>query len=712
MRNKPISIDSSVITLKRLLVWSVIGTGISSVTTQLITVREIISQFHGNEITISLVLCSWLFVTGIGSLAAKPAKGASLQGYALLSVAIAVWPLFQILAIRGFRDLVFTHGSSPGFYPCFLYILATVSPYCLLSGFALPYAQKVVQSFGGSYTTGALYVTDNIGDTMGGGVFTFVLVYWFRPFEIIAITSALLILIGMALLMKFGRRFLILAALIPCTLFFALSLNTGFEIQSLEDQYGDILRYVESPYGRIVVTKEEGQLSFWESGTPLYSDQNVISSEEKVHFPLCQINEVGNVLLISGGLGRTLDELAKHDPSHVDYVELDPHLTKTALELGVIRKRESVEIINTDGRRYVKETKKKYDAIIVDLPDPDTFQINRFFTDEFFSLSKKALTRKGILSLHMDYAPNYISEIRAKKLSILYNTAGSHFQNVMVLPGEEAYFLCREGRLFPDVPGRLRSKGITTSYIEGFFYGNVTQDRIKVMKDALGKSDLRNTDFRPELMGLVFKEWFMKYGSSPIPFFVVVAALGAAYIAFIRKEEYLLLSTGFVAMGVEMVVALTFQIIYGYIYLQIGAIVTAFLLGLLPGALMGDLWRGKDFLMLMVSEGLLMVLLAVFLMWVVVFSGFEPQSWLFLVYCFLFSVVCGFQFPTAARIIGEKQSPAAGCLSADLTGASLGTLTMGTIVVPLWGVQWAVISLILVKVSSSIVMVFAGKGRK
>lgn len=712
MRNKPIPIYSSVITLKRLLVWSVIGTGISSVTTQLITVREIISQFHGNEITISLVLFSWLMVAGMGSLAAKPAKGTSLQGYAILCVAVAIWPLLQVLAIRGFRDLVFTHGSSPGFYSCFLYILAAVSPYCLLSGFALPYAQKVVQSHEGPYTTGELYVTDNIGDVMGGGLFSFVLVYWFRPFEIIAISSALLIFIGLVLLAKFGRKLLTLIGIIPCIMFFALSLNTGFEIQSLESQYGDIIRYLESPYGKIVVTKEEGQLTFWESGTPLYSNQNVISSEEKVHFPLCQLNEVGNVLLISGGLGQTLEELAKHDPSHVDYVELDPHLTKTAVELEVLKKRGCVEIINTDGRRYVKETKKKYDAIIVDLPDPDTFQINRFFTHEFFSLSKKALTRKGVLSLHMDYAPNYISEIRAKKLSILYNTAKSNFQNVMVLPGEEAYFLCRDGRLFSDVPKRLRSKGITTSYIEGFFYGNVTQDRIKNMKDALGKSDLRNTDFRPELMGLVFKEWFMKYGSSPTLFFVVISALSAAYILFIRKEEYLLLSTGFVAMGAEMVVALTFQVIYGYIYLQIGAIITAFLLGLLPGALMGDLWGGRDFLRIMVSEGLLMVLLALFLMWTAAFPVFEPPTWLFLVYCFLFSVVCGFQFPVAARIIGEKKSPAAGCLSADLTGASLGTLTMGTIVVPLWGIQWAVISLILVKISSSMVMVFAGKGRQ
>ncbi len=40
---------------RRLAVGSIVGVGISSVTTQILTIREFLSQFHGNEITISLV---------------------------------------------------------------------------------------------------------------------------------------------------------------------------------------------------------------------------------------------------------------------------------------------------------------------------------------------------------------------------------------------------------------------------------------------------------------------------------------------------------------------------------------------------------------------------------------------------------------------------------------------------------------------------------
>ena len=72
--------------VKRLIIWSLIGTGISSISVQLITIREFLSQFHGNEITIALVLFCWLLITGIGSLCARPIEKGSLGLFALLSL--------------------------------------------------------------------------------------------------------------------------------------------------------------------------------------------------------------------------------------------------------------------------------------------------------------------------------------------------------------------------------------------------------------------------------------------------------------------------------------------------------------------------------------------------------------------------------------------------------------------------------------------------
>jgi len=105
-----------------------------------------------------------------------------------------------------------------------------------------------------------------------------------------------------------------------------------------------------------------------------------------------------------------------------------------------------VRIFNTDARRFVQ-----YDAVILDLPDPDTFQVNRFYTSEFFSLVKRVLSKKGIMSLGLAYGENYISEIRRKKLATIFHTISIHFKHVLPIPGQEAYLICSDGDLHSDI---------------------------------------------------------------------------------------------------------------------------------------------------------------------------------------------------------------------------------------------------------------------
>lgn len=637
---------------------------------------------------------------------AKPLRRASLTLYAVLALVTALWPLVQIIGIRFFRETVFVHGAAPGFYEIFFYILITTAPYCLLVGFILPYALKVLTDRHIPFTSGGLYITDSVGDICGGILFSFILVYWVKPFKTIALTSGLLILAALLLSVAARRYLLLMSGVCLAFVFYLVAMNGPFEISTLAMQYGQIARYVESPYGRIVITREGPQSTFWESGVPLYSDADTINSEEKIHYPMSQLTRAGRVLLVSGGLGETLQEISKYHPKAIDYVELDPHLTGVAQQLGFLKHTPNLNIINTDGRQYIRSTEKRYDAVIIDLPDPDTFQINRFFTNEFFLLTKRILSEKGILSFSLEYSPNYLSEVRKKKLSTIYNTARSSFQNVLVLPGQEAYFLCRDGTLGTDIPGRLKARGIRTAYIQGFYQGNVTPERIRSLREHLDSGEYVNTDFEPRVMNLIFQEWFMKHGVSPRLLLGGIVLLTALYLMFMKGEEYVLFSTGLVTMGVEMVVIFTFQVIYGFIYLKIGAIVTAFLMGLLPGAVVGNQSGKKGLKNLIAAEIILLLLLVLCFVWISFFRS-ELHEYYFLAYCFVFSFFCGYQFPSATGLIGEDKSPAASCLAADLTGAALGTLATGSLLIPLWGIQSTIIFLILTKISSNMIILFA-----
>ncbi|MFP4085176.1 MAG: hypothetical protein ACLFUL_00140 [Desulfobacteraceae bacterium] len=689
--------------LKRMVIWAIIGTGISSVVTQLLTIREFLTQFHGNEITISLVVFCWLLITALGTLAAKGVKPASPKCYGFMILGIAVWPLLQIIGIREFRELVFTHGVSPGFYPILAYIVITITPYCLMAGFVLPYSQHLLNVRGHPFDSGDLYVTDSIGDITGGVIFSFILVYWLKPFLIISLTSSFLIWLGIFMLFQWRGYVLLAAGLLVSMGFYLLSTSTHVERLTLTGQYGEIVDYTESPYGRIVISKEGPQYTLWQSGVPLYSDVNIISSEEKVHYPLCQLSRVDDILLVSGGLGLTLKEVAKYDPSRVDYLEIDPRLTLAAAQMGLIQRAPFLRIINTDARQYIQNTEKRYDAVIMDLPEPHTFQINRFFTDEFFASAKRILKEGGVFSLNMGYSSNYISEVQGKKISTIFNTAQKHFNHIMILPGEQAYFLMRDSALSADIPALLKEKAIPTAYIEGFFQGNVTAGRIEAIEQCLNPDEPVNTDFEPRLMNIVFTEWFSKYDTTPWYFISALLILTLVYLMFIRWEEYVLFSTGFVSMGMEMLVIFSFQVIFGYIYLEVGTIVTAFLLGLLPGALAGQRWGLGVGSKLVMTETLLHSMLLGFFVWIFwIRLGLHP--WSFLGFCFVVSFFCGFQFPVVATLIGEKSSPAAGCLAADLWGAATGTLATGTVLIPFLGMKYTLFFLIFVKVSSSLLI--------
>jgi len=121
----------------------VIATGISSVVTQLITIREFLTQFQGNEIVIALILFNWLILGGLGTLLARVTthrfQGVSAGRLAGMSIVLGGLAMLQIHAIRQLRDIVFIHGSSVGFYPTWLFSFLIIAPYCLLLGFVLPY---------------------------------------------------------------------------------------------------------------------------------------------------------------------------------------------------------------------------------------------------------------------------------------------------------------------------------------------------------------------------------------------------------------------------------------------------------------------------------------------------------------------------------------------------------------------------------------------
>jgi spermidine synthase len=694
----------------RLISLSIIGIGFSSVSIQLLTVKEFLSSFQGNEIVISIILFSWLMLTGAGSFIAKFITSPSYPVFALLNFIIGILPLVQTLFIRMSRDYIFIQGVAVGFYGILGFVLGTIALYCLLTGFILPYALIHLRLSEDRFTSGHLYLMDSLGDILAGICFSFIWVYLLTPFQIIAVTSSLCMAVTVLLLWKSGHKFWVMPVSILSGFFLIICLNHGVELGSLHTQYtSPIVDYEESKYGRIVVTQDQDQYNFFESGTPLFSNLMTTENEETAHYPLSQVQKVNNVLLISGGIGGTLKEIEKHNPKRIDYVELDPTLIKMAKKFHFLAESSRVTLHLTDGRKFISSTSITYDAIILDLPEPDTFQMNRFYTYDFYQQARKVMSPGAVLAFNMSYSPNYLSEVQLQKLSSIYRTVKPFFRNVLLLPGEKAYFLCSDAPLSTEISKLLAQKSITTDYISGYYEGNVTIERIERLNRLVQSHGGRvNKDFSPVVLKAMFTQWFAEHQTSPWYFIGSMAAIFLIYLFSIKKPELVLFTTGFAAMSMELIIMFCFQIMYGYIYLKIGAIVTSFLAGLAPGALIGTRIKVSTRRLLILSEIFLITLIAVYAL-VVHFIGKPLPEWSFLVYGFIFAFFCGLQFPIIAGFIGEKASPAAGCFAADLAGAALGTIFTGLVLVPLSGIFAAIYFLFFLKVLSLLINVFATK---
>ncbi|MCP5103868.1 MAG: hypothetical protein GY950_10840, partial [bacterium] len=191
----------------------------------------------------------------------------------------------------------------------------------------------------------------------------------------------------------------------------------------------------------------------------------------------------------------------------------------------------------------------------------------------------------------------------------------------------------------------------------------LTNERIKYLNEMVDPATPKNRDDSPRLIRLMFSQWFAKFTTSPTGFFVALALVSVIYLLLITREEFVLFSTGAMTMGSEIIIIFAFEIFFGYIYFQIGMIVTVFLAGLMPGAWFGDRLHGHGKRLLAFTDGLLIILMGVLVLAISLGGDLLPVAF-YLIFGFVVSLLCGFQFPVALKLRGGDNSAAARTFSA------------------------------------------------
>jgi len=165
-----------------------------------------------------------------------------------------------------------------------------------------------------------------------------------------------------------------------------------------------VLESKKTPFQLLTVidTYEFGKIMLLDNAVMVSDREEFLYHEYLAHIPMSAHPAPKDILVIGGGDGGTVREILKH-PSveSVKLVEIDREVVEAArkyfpdLSYGLDDSR--VEILYTDGIKFVQSAKNKFDIILVDSTDPRGPAVG-LFSPQFYKDAHKALKEGGILS--------------------------------------------------------------------------------------------------------------------------------------------------------------------------------------------------------------------------------------------------------------------------------------------------------------------------
>ena len=674
--------------------------GLTTVITQITLLREFLNVFYGNELVIGIILTNWMVLTalgaGIGRNAIRLFKDHPLfQASALILLSLVALVMVALLNIL--KNIIFQPGSLVGIYQILLSSLILLIPFCLLSGFMFTYLSISFSTYYKRNMIHRIYAVESIGSICGGVILSFVLVYFLKSLQILSIVllmNLLFVSINREISNSFRLKWIpgLVGALLIASIFI---FNIDKQVKKALYPNQEIIYLKDTPYGNLTVTKSAEQLNFFENASLLFTTGDPVSNEEDVHYAMLQHPDPKNILLISGGITGIIDEILKYDVENIDYVEINPWIIKIGKKWAESLGDERVNVIIKDPRIYLKSIKKRYDVILMQVPEPNTAQINRYYTLEYFKLIKTRLKEHGLISLSLPSTINYVSAEANELNSIVFQTLHEIFGNILFIPGNKNYLLASDTVLDIDIPALVEKKGVRNVYVNQYYLETWSlRERSNYIMEQLNEHAPVNKDFKPVCYFQHLKYWMSQFKIHYwFPLGLIVLAFLISVIR-LKPVQLGIYAAGFAGSSIELLLILAFQVLYGYVYHYTGIIITIFMGGLAFGALYREKFMKTSIQSFMLIQ-LTIIIYALILPFIfVIFNKTSLPGlmihFVFAILTLIISVATGMQFSLGSTILKEKLSVRAASLySSDLLGSAFGALFLSVLMIPLLGIIYS-----------------------
>lgn len=355
------------------------------------------------SITLSVMVCSM----GLGALVAKPLRSRAAAAFVAVELALAVVGGLSVAAL-------YASYAWLNIYTGTLVLAAAVIG--MLVGAEIPLLMELLQDIREQEASSAvadLFAADYVGALLGGLAFPFLLLPVFGQIRGSLVVGVVNAVAGLALAFFFfrdkmtrGARHALIAATVAvaCGLTGSYLYADRFEATAQQALFAHpIVWQTRTPYQQIVLT--ESFSPFATTDTRLYLNGGLqFSSIDEYRYHEALVHPVLSgprraVLVLGGGDGLALREILRYpDIAQVTLVELDPamiDLARTDDRLTDLNHRAfddpRVTVVNADAFAWLRSAPGLFDAVIVDLPDPDQTSVAKLYSQEFYAMAAHVL---------------------------------------------------------------------------------------------------------------------------------------------------------------------------------------------------------------------------------------------------------------------------------------------------------------------------------
>ncbi len=685
--------------------------GFSAVISQVVLFREFLIAFGGNEFVIGIFLSTWMVINGAGAFSGRflHAREGDIRSALYILLGMAFLPLIQLFLLDFLHGKIFPDGIQASAVQLYISSLVMLFPFCFVSGLAFSRLGRLLNLYSMQGSGAGAYSAESAGSMAGGALFSLVLAYFVDNFQaacIVAVINSLVVAYAarnsLPRLWR-GISLLLSIAALMSFLFLPLTLHIRHFLYGNQE----MVNSQDTPFGNLTVTRLAGQLNFYQNNLLLFTTENNQSAEEAVHFAMVQHPHPASVLLVSGGISGMTSEILKYpEVQRIDYLELDPFIFRLAGRYTKTLLSGKVHTFDRDVRYFLKKNPSEYDVILLNLPEPSTLELNRYYTREFFRLLREQLSDSGIIGFSLPPAGNYLNEDAVRLHSSVYLSCREYFSEIRIYSGSRTYYVASDTGLGYDIGRLAGTRGLENDFVNSYYLDEtLLEQQAELVLNALDMTVEPNADFRPVAMYGLLRYWSGQFrfriSALIIPLLVLFLALIIS-LFFFNPALPGMFGAGFSLSSLQVLLTILFQIEVGQLYQSLGIFVAICMGGLSLGAAIHSKVMDQSS---PARYALLQVMLAILSFsiptLVKVISSSTVSSLLlqivFFMMIFSAALLTGFIFASSLQLAGtDVNKSLVTVYTMDMAGAACGALVTTLLIIPWVGIMNSVYAMGLI----------------